>query len=259
MKRSIKTRAPVALAAVCLFVNSPACWSQFLDLDRGVRRQAVQSLVKITAGNGERAGTGIVVGKTLRGLPVILTANQVIAGFEDSLSVQMIGDARRRPARLILEKWRTDEFALIACRSSHPAVPALRYNREQFLLAGSMVSVLGFSRGLSLSQNAVKVLRSQRDRIDLDFALPADQFGAPVMDAQGRVIGLAIGNDGSFGRAVPIELVQAVVENWLRRVRLAQRWQEGKDGGHWYGWIIGGALVTASAVAIALSGVLQSD
>lgn len=226
-----------------------------------VYRNAAQAVVKITAGDRQRAGTGVIVGKTRKGALIILTANALIAGLEEQLTVQFDNQPNVVPAQLITTKWRNRELALLATRMNAAAgaatgAAALAYGRSDQLVVGDEVAVLGFPQTSFLSQNAGAITRSSAGQITLDFAISPGQEGGPLIDKRGRVVGLAVADGDNRSNVVPIDLVRLVLDEWLHNASLAEFWQEGKERKHWYGWVLGVVLMSAAGVAIGLSGVL---
>lgn len=221
-----------------------------------VYRCAAQAVVKITAGDRQRAGTGLIIGKTRGGALVILTANALISGFEEKLSVQLENQNSVVPAQLITDKWRNRDVALLATRAKMAGAAALTYGRSDQLVTGDEVAVLGFPQTSFLSQNAGDVARSTVGQITLDFGISPGQEGGPLIDKRGRVVGIAIAHGENRNEAIPVDLVRLMVEEWLHSAPLAEYWQEGKDRKHWYGWVLGVVLISAAGIAIGMSGVL---
>lgn len=220
-----------------------------------VYRRAAQAVVKITAGERERIGAGLVVGKTRNGAPIILTSNALITGLETQLTAQLENQPPV-PVQIITQQWRNRELVLLSTRANFGGAPALDFGRSEQLLAGDKVAVLGFPRTSFLSQNSGEVVRMASEQITLSFALTPGQEGGPVLDNKGRVVGIAVARNEAQGAAISIDLVRVVVEQWLGNSTLAETWHEGKSAKRWYGWVLGVFLTAAAGVAIGMSGVL---
>lgn len=236
-------------------------YAQALDdaitkIPEAIYRLARPAVVNVIADNGQRNGAGIVVGKTQKGLAIVLTANDVIAGFEKKLTVRLDSRAEPVKAQLILEKWRTQDIVLIAVRAKTlPLSPTLEYDPSATLNQDDKIAVLGFPGTPFISQNRGRILRRDGNRITFDFAVPEGQSGGPLIDSSGRVVGLALSRGAKRGEGIPINVLEAQLNSWLGKVPLAERWQPHAEPNRWYGWVLGSALIIASGVAVALSGV----
>lgn len=231
--------------------------SAITKISEEVYHRAVQAVVKISLGEGQRTGAGIVIGKTRNGAPIILTSNALITGFEAQINVQLEQQSAPTAAQVITPKWRNRDLILLAARAPlSGASPALQYGSSDLVTIGAQVSVLGFPGTSFLSQNSGGVLQASPDRIKLSFRIAPGQEGGPVIDQKGRVVGLALVRGEEQDAAVSIDLVRIVVEEWLHNATLAESWQEGKEKKKWYGWVLGVVLLTAAGVAIGISGVL---
>lgn len=222
-----------------------------------IHGRAAQAVVKVVAGEQQRIGAGIVIGKTRNGALIILTSNVLITGFETQLAVQLGQTTSAVPAQIITPNWRNRDLVLLATRSPLPgAAPALDYGRSDQVTRGDDVSVLGFSSTSFLSQNSGEVANVAVEKLQLNFSIASGQEGGPVLDQKGRVIGIALAGGEEQGAAISIDLVRIMLEGWLGKSNLAENWQEGKDKRGWHGWILGVILISAAGAAIGASGVL---
>lgn len=230
--------------------------STIAKIPESIYRRAQPAVVKVIAGNGQRYGSGLVVGKTQKGLAIILTANEVIAGLENELAIQLDNRPEVISAQLILEKWRTPELALLAVRATSLSLsPALLFHPEAALAPGDNISVLGFPQTPFISQTRGRIVRSDDDLLVLSFAVSAGHSGGPVIDTAGRVVGIALARGTSPGEAIPLPAVQARLNAWLGKVPLAERWHAGAQQKRWTGWLLGTTLLLATGAAVAWSGI----
>lgn len=249
------------LLLLSALAGSTAGWAQLLEttiakIPESIYRRAQPAVVKVIAGNGQRYGSGLVVGKTQKGLAIILTANEVIAGLENELAIQLDNRPEAVSAKLILEKWRTPELALLAVRAKTLALsPTLLFHSGATLAPGDNISVLGFPQTPFISQNRGRIVRSDDDLLVLSFAVPEGQSGGPVVDAAGRVVGIALARGSAPGEGIPLPVVQARLNTWLGKVPLAERWHAGVEQKRWTGWLLGGTLLLATGAAVAWSGI----
>ena len=258
-------RCALPLAALLFFnliFSAPALLGQnasplssISKIPDAVYKRATQAVVKITAGDSRAAGAGLVIGKTRNGLPVILTSNALIADNEDKISVQVAEQGKSAPGRLIQEKWRNRDLALIAARQPLPVAAALAYGHSDQLAAGEEVAVLGFPQSGFLGQNSGQVVRNDGTQLMVNFVLSQGQTGGPVLDKSGRVIGLVISRPQELGQAVPIDLARLVLDQWLGKAQLREPWQEESASHKWQGWAVAVGLLIATGVAVAASGV----
>lgn len=260
-KNIVPAQRKIILLIMVLLLSLPPAFSQALDktitkIPEEIYRLARPAVVKIIADNGQRSGAGLVVGKTQKGLAIILTANEVIAGFENKLTIQLDNRAEPVKTQVILEKWRTPNIVLLAVRAKTLLLsPTLPYNPSAALAAGDDVAALGFPNTPFISQNRGQILRRDADWLTLSFAVPEGQSGGPLLDASGRVVGLALSRGSGRGEGIPINALQAQLDRWLGNIPLAERWLPQAQSKRWYGWLIGSALIIATGTAVALSGV----
>lgn len=259
ISKSLTAFAASFLACLSFYLNlafsqeAPASVSAEKIPDE-VYARAAQAVVKISAGD-EQVGAGLVIGKTRNGLPVILTANALIAGNENEIMIQPAAQAQAAPGRLITDKWRNRDLVLIAARQPLPVAAALPYGSSDQLTPGEDIVVLGFPQANSLAENSGQVVRNEASQILLNFIITEGQRGGPVLDKKGRVIGLATSRPGELCQAIPVDLARVAVEQWLSKTQLMEPWQEEQTEKNWQGWLVAAGLLIATGVAVGVSGV----
>ncbi|MGH7493584.1 MAG: S1 family peptidase [bacterium] len=256
-----------AASAAYIIVMAAAFWPALLRGQQGpaissvatipddIYQRAVQAVVKVSVGDKKPAGAGLVIGKTRNGLPVILTANALINGHEDKITIQAAGRGQAAPGRLISAKWRNRDLVLIAARKALPVTAALPYGHSDQIAPGEDVAVLGFPQANLLAQNNGQVVRNEISQIMLNLISAEGQTGGPVLDKNGHVIGLAVSRPQELAQALPIDLARIVLQQWLGKTQLAEPWQEGKTSKNWQGWLVATGLLIATGVAVGVSGV----
>ncbi|WP_202213235.1 S1C family serine protease [Methylacidimicrobium sp. AP8] len=137
------------------------------------------------------------------------------------------------PAVLLGQDSRTG-LALLRTPSNGPT-PFLRVAGDTEPEAGSFVVGVGYPFNLSASPIVGLVLGSDRqfqDRlfcvshIRVDMTISPGELGAPLLDLQGRVIGVAtmVVNEGRWAYALPVRAVKRVVADLRRYGRVRYAW-----------------------------------
>lgn len=149
------------------------------------------------------SGTGFVVNSTEDGTWV-LTNYHLVAGVEtvDQLSI------RNRTSSLIAEVYETDpgrDLALIIYRV--PSERSLRFSRVTEPEEGDQVFVLGNDRAKPYATGIAATLTGVTSgSLTLDADIPESYLGGPVLDVDGRVVGVLTNAAPEGGVAAPIEL-----------------------------------------------------
>ena len=189
--------------------------TEMADVVAGVRR----SLVHVHNGHH---GTG--AGSIWHSDGLILTNAHVVG----SRAVQVtLPDGRRLPARLLAHDGGLDLAALSVNASDLSTIPIGESRRLQ---PGQMVMAMGHPWGVSGAVAAGVVIgvgphlpeapMSGRDWIAADLLLRPGHSGGPMMDAQGRLVGIntmIVGPDVAI--AVPVHVVKAFLRDALPSAR----------------------------------------
>jgi len=173
-------------------------------------------VVEVRSGRvgGEGSGTGVVWG----GAGLVVT-NAHVAPRGATVDVDM--DGIRREARVIAHQPRLD-LALIEAPFARGPFLAIRNSAS--LRAGELVFAHGHPLGVrdALAMGVVHgVARDARTReprwVVADVRLAPGNSGGPLVDADGRLVGINSMIVNGLGVAIPAELVQRFVESALER------------------------------------------
>jgi len=177
-----------------------------------LRRVVVE--VRSGRADGQGSGTGIVWG----GAGLVVT-NAHVAPRGAAVEIDI--DGTRREAQVIAHQPRLD-LALIAAPFARGPFLAIRTSAS--LRAGELVFAHGHPLGVrdALAMGVVHaVARDARTReprwVVADVRLAPGNSGGPLVDADGRLVGINSMIVNGLGVAIPAELVQRFVESALER------------------------------------------
>lgn len=204
-------------------------------------------VVKITAKNGNKVGSGAVVGLSPRGRVIILTACHVVAeNFEDyekdpnialdihqDLKVKIGLDLVFVPAAVIPTLFDRLDFALIVTRAPVGPKEIIRYNHSDGAKPGQKVAAFGFPETDQLSQTIGLITRLEEKYLVFDAKIVPGNSGGPLVDKAGRMIGLSVKTVEGEGYALPMNLVLSVVDGWLKNLNLLTIWERQKYTSIW--------------------------
>lgn len=175
---------------------------------------AIVGINGLDSSGGRVSGSGFVVNSTDDGTWV-LTNQRLVAGVEDFNDLSV----RHRNSELVAEVYESDagrDLALVIYRV--PAERSLRFSRLVEPKEGDQVWAVGYVKGNPFAEGiAGKLTSVSSSSLGLDIAVPDSYLGGPLLDANGRVVGVLTktGSGGSTatpaagaskGQASPIEL-----------------------------------------------------
>lgn len=173
---------------------------------------ALQAVVTVLV-DGRPVGSGFVVSPE----GYILTVAHAVAQ-PGRLSVRFATGHQAGAEAIALD----DGADVALLRASVRFLPALSLGDSRNLKAGDRVWVAGAPLGLEQSVSSGYVAASRRvveDRtyIQLDISLNPGNSGGPVLDEEGRVVGIAaarVGNAQGIGLAIPVAALEKALARW---------------------------------------------
>ena len=182
-------------------------------------REVAPAVVNI-AGTGSKLGSGIIVDAENG---YVLTNHHVIDGA-DRITVTL-ADRRRVPAELVGADAETDVAVL---RIEADGLTAIPYGSSERLEVGDFVVAVGypFELGQTFTLGIVSAtgrsnlgIKRYEDFIQTDASINRGNSGGPLVDLQGRVIGInshiygpSWGGNIGIGFAIPIDMARAVMD-----------------------------------------------
>lgn len=189
-------------------------------------RRAHDASVVVQAGTEQTgAGSGVIVGQD----GLILTARHV-ANLSGSLTVILPGETTPRPVERLGIDALTDLALLRLAEPPKEPLATLELGDSDRLGLGSALALAGNPLGAYPGTVAVGILAGRgRDAtiaedgallsglLQLDAAVMRGMSGGPLVDADGRLVGVIVavsdpGQGRPFGFAVPVELARPLVE-----------------------------------------------
>lgn len=180
---------------------------------------AVVGIAEMSAGVGGTQPAVIGSGFRIAGTPWIATAAHVVAGLRGAPRV--VWNGQPWPARVVRVDEQAD-LALLALDGPVP-LPGLALAADDMAVPGDGVLVLGCPFGtlptatagiVSALPGAVLEPPALRQRMQLNAAVNPGNSGGPVLDLQGRVIGVAnatVPGGYGLGFAVPVAALRRLV------------------------------------------------
>ncbi len=209
-----------------IFAAPVTCRSQ--ELSRAaVAAIAKASTVLIDVG-GQGSGSGFCIDPS----GLIITNEHVVRGYGQGGILTVVVDAGLKTERVIPAKVvRRDKVRDLALLSveSNPAIPSLSLGTDESVSELSELIVLGFPFGNALAKpgtnpsvtaNVVNVSALRRDennaidRIQLDSNLNPGNSGGPVMNREGRIVGVVISGivGAGINLAIPVNRLRQFLE-----------------------------------------------
>ena len=180
--------------------------------------------------NREGMGSGVIVSKD----GYVLTNNHVI-GDADQLTVKL-SDGRELPAKVVGTDPQTD-LAVIKIKTDK-LQPAELGNSDQ-LKVGEWVVAAGNPFGLSDTITAGIVSAKGRDNVHIaqyedfiqtDAAVNPGNSGGPLVDLEGRVVGITTaiasrtGGNMGVGFAIPVNMAKSVMDSLIGSGHVSRGW-----------------------------------
>lgn len=201
----------------------------------------IQSERKVPGrGREEETGSGVIMNSAkVPGFFVVTNAHVVDKTPMESISIHLHDGRLLQPERV----WTDPQTDVAILRVNAPNLTAAKWGDSMRLDIGHMVLAMGSPFGLSRSvtfgiisakgRRQLKLGQSEvlnQDFLQTDAAINPGNSGGPLIDMQGRVVGIntAIasssgGNEG-IGFSIPSHLVQRVMEQLLEHGVVTRAW-----------------------------------
>lgn len=210
-----------------------------------VARKATPAVVAISAVHATPAsptsdspgkGMGIGSGIIIRSDGIILTSNHVVEGA-DEVSVAL-DDKKRVKARVLGTDPKTD-VAILALKEKRSGLPTLSFGNSDDIRVGDWAIAVGNPFGLSHTVTSGIISAKGRaqmgmidteDFIQTDAAINPGNSGGPLLNLEGKVIGLnaaIFSQTGGFigiGFAIPANLVKKISDEIIDHGRVVRGW-----------------------------------
>jgi serine protease Do len=178
--------------------------------------------------DGQAVGSGFVVSAE----GDIVTSTQALPGV-DAVRVRL-ASGEELDARLVGSDDKSG-IALLRVEAGHPLTALPLAADDDVPAAGDWLVALGNPTGQALTASATVLAARGRligagpgpDFLQTDAPVAAGAGGGPLLDQQGRVVGMSValpGSPGAPGFAVPVELVRWVVDQIRRHGRVLRGW-----------------------------------
>jgi hypothetical protein len=193
-------------------LSNPASLAESLDREKA-------GVVKVTASvDGKRkTGTGFIV-RLEPDAAYILTASHVVEGDnrpEIEFFTRRNVTSRAETSRIEGDDPRGLALLVVRGKDSLPqGLVALPLASGSALSGGEDVTAIGFPQGGGpwAVVRANVVSRIGRD-LTLGGSIDEGNSGGPIL-VDGRVVGVVMGVDGKFGRAIPVAIASLVLDGW---------------------------------------------
>lgn len=260
----------ISSLSLALSSNTRAQKRDFPEMPAKVYDKVSAVTVKIVCDNGEKIGSGSIVGITQAGRALVLTACHVIAkNFEETdpdipieyyMKIEVKIRHQLQPVQAtIFPKFvdRANDLALIATNVAVIEQGVTSYTRSDKVKPGQKVAAIGYPLTDQLSLTVGRITRIDPKYLVFDAKIATGSSGGPLVDAKGRMVGIS-----SFiaqvvemdeGYATNMNLVVSIVEGWLQGIKLKTKWQLEKNGTKIWPWLVG-AGVAGGVTAFLVSG-----
>ncbi len=204
--------------------------------------------VKINCDNDTKNGSGLVVGYSQSGRALILTACHVVASnfFEamEDPDIQLevyrdikvkIGDASTFVSAFVVRDRlnRANDLALVATRNPVSVKEIIKYDRSGGVKPGQKIAAFGFPDSDELTQTIGVIKRRQDNFLVFDAKIAPGSSGGPLVDKNGRMIGLSISTFEEEGFALSMDAILSIADGWLKSMNLKKQWQRQKYTSFW--------------------------
>lgn len=227
-----------AFALMLFLVASPVFAREATDVASSAFRSVVMLVVSDAGGNPMAFGTGFFVKAD-----VMATSYHVVDGAS-SAYIKALGQEKTYPIAGILAKDEENDVVLLQADTSG-ALPSLVLRTTAGVRVGDKVYTVGNPMGLegTFAEGIVSALRKENAMQLIQITAPLSQgsSGGPILDAEGKVIGVAAGlvkNGQNLNFAIPADCVMKMLSSPHHLTALNARLQtdsKGKRIQMWHG------------------------
>ena len=221
-----------------------------LEIPANVSETVSPLTVKIICNPGDKPGSGVIIGvaSTSSGNhALILTACHVISSnfkedagdlripleYYKDIQVTITNEVKPVPARVI-ESFvdRANDIAVITAETSIILNKVVSYTTK--INKGQKVAAFGFPLVAKLTQTTGTIIRDEGNFFVFDARIAPGNSGGPVVNTKGLMVGMTLAQEEETeGYAIKMNLLETVVNNWLKEKSLKLFWQK-KEGWPWW-------------------------
>ena len=227
------------ITIIFLFVQSVSWSQENNEISPKAYNKIAQSTVKIICNNGEKTGSGAIVGIGTNGRLVILTAcHVVVTYFETDLNIPltyhqdikvMVSNELSPLDAIVIEKCvdRADDLALIVTRKPVDSQHTIQYRKN--ISPGAVIASAGFPGTETLNLTVGRLTRKEKYLV-FDARIDKGSSGGPLIDKKGRMVGVStflMQSEGDIeGYAIPINTIENQIDLWLKEWNLKKKWRK---------------------------------
>jgi len=230
---------PLLIVALPAFAQSSADKKNLPgDLPATVVERTEDITVRIICQGGRKTGSGIIIGSAQDNRAIILTARHVVYNEKNTQFSQpetsiVVKLRREQETRKVgIQNIESDpgiDFAVITTDPGGPVDEVVHYTTSDAVGDGSTIAACGYPIG---EQPIITLGRIVGTSNDLRFFITDAQVdpgnsGGPMIDADGRLIGIVLQKQEahSQGFALKLDIAQPTIKEWLKSKPIRREWE----------------------------------